>query len=88
MGCLKYIYTSIHIHLLAIITGLTVTLNKYLLHYRPVIEDQEEAVNARRLKKSLTMYSSFDWGKVPRIQQRRTSEAAFGNPEIITRIYR
>ncbi|XP_076450752.1 leucine-rich repeat-containing protein 72-like isoform X3 [Babylonia areolata] len=54
----------------------------------PTFEDQEDAVNSRRLKKSLTVYSSFDWSKVPRIEQRRTSEQTFGNPEIITRVYR
>ncbi|KAK7491475.1 hypothetical protein BaRGS_00017304 [Batillaria attramentaria] len=61
--------------------------NNYLKN-KPVFDDPEEAVNSRRLKKSLTMYSSFDWGKVPRIQERRTSEQVFGNPEIITRVYR
>ena len=68
---------------------LHITITCFLcFHCRPVYDDKEEAVDSRRLKKSLTMYSSFDWGKVPRIQQRRTSENVFGNPEIITRVYR
>ncbi|KAK7099024.1 hypothetical protein V1264_003225 [Littorina saxatilis] len=71
----------------ASISGGKVVADNYMGNKTP-FEDQEEAVNSRRLKKSLTMYSSFDWGKVPRIQQRRTSENVFGNPEIITRVYR
>ncbi|RUS69896.1 hypothetical protein EGW08_022347 [Elysia chlorotica] len=54
----------------------------------PSFATPEEAVNTRRLKKSLTMYSNFDWGRVPRIQERRRSEAQFGSPRIITQVYR
>ena len=54
----------------------------------PSFATPEEAVNTRRLKKSLTMYSNFDWGRVPRIQDRRRSEAQFGSPRIITQVYR
>ncbi|XP_005096714.1 leucine-rich repeat-containing protein 72 [Aplysia californica] len=61
--------------------------NNYLKN-NPSFSNPEEAVNTRRLKKSLTMYSSFDWGKVPRIEDRRRSAVQFGSPRIITQVYR
>ncbi|XP_071104835.1 leucine-rich repeat-containing protein 72-like [Haliotis cracherodii] len=61
--------------------------NSYLRECPPN-EDPEEAVNARRLNKSITIYTSFDWSKVPRIKARRTAEEMFDSPEIITHVYR
>jgi hypothetical protein len=51
-------------------------------------EDDEQAVNARRLKKSVTIYTAFDWSKVPRIEERRQAKQTFDTPEIITHVYR
>ncbi|WAR01127.1 LRC72-like protein [Mya arenaria] len=37
-----------------------------------------------RLKKSVTLYTTFDWSKLPRIEARRQTNIAFDSPEIIT----
>ncbi|XP_059150698.1 leucine-rich repeat-containing protein 72-like isoform X2 [Physella acuta] len=52
----------------------------------PTYENPEDAVNMRLLKKSLTMYSVFDWSRVPRIGERKKSSAH--SPRIITHVYR
>ncbi|KAL3841897.1 hypothetical protein ACJMK2_019988 [Sinanodonta woodiana] len=49
---------------------------------------EDDAVNARRLKKSVTLFTTFDWSKVPRIEERRQADQAFDSPEIITHVYR
>ncbi|KAK6972482.1 leucine-rich repeat-containing protein 72 [Biomphalaria glabrata] len=51
-------------------------------------ENPEEAVNIRFLKKSLTMYSIFDWSKVPRLEARRQTDSQFSLPRILTFVYR
>lgn len=51
-------------------------------------ESPEEAVNIRFLKKSLTMYSIFDWSKVPRLEARRQTDSQFSLPRILTFVYR
>lgn len=56
--------------------------------YSPFHENPEEAILNRRLKKSLTLFTSFDWSKIPRFLQRRTSDNVFGEPAIVTRVYR
>ncbi|KAL5007599.1 hypothetical protein ScPMuIL_016405 [Solemya velum] len=61
--------------------------NSFLLDHQP-FEKEEDAINARRLKKSVTVFTVFDWSKVPRIQQRRQCEEPFDSPEIITHVYR
>lgn len=48
----------------------------------------EDAINARRRKKSVTIYTSFDWSKLPVYEQRRQSDKPFDSPEIITHVYR
>ncbi|KAH9491849.1 hypothetical protein Btru_029891 [Bulinus truncatus] len=48
----------------------------------------DEAINTRFLRKSLTMYSVFDWGQVPRIEERRRSDFQFSLPRILTFVYR
>ncbi|XP_041365328.1 leucine-rich repeat-containing protein 72-like [Gigantopelta aegis] len=53
-----------------------------------IYEDVEEAFNVRRLKNSVKLYTSFDWSKVPRIEERRQAETPFDSPEIITHVYR
>ena len=57
-------------------------------YFSPVYEDSEEAFNARRLKNSVKLYTSFDWSKVPRIEERRQTDSPFDSPEIITHVYR
>ncbi|XP_025087206.1 leucine-rich repeat-containing protein 72-like isoform X2 [Pomacea canaliculata] len=61
--------------------------NNYLKN-SPIHENPEEAILNRRLKKSLTLFTSFDWSKIPRFLQRRTSDNVFGEPAIVTRVYR
>ncbi|XP_064634984.1 leucine-rich repeat-containing protein 72-like [Lineus longissimus] len=50
----------------------------------PPFENPEDAVNTRLLKKSVMQYSSLDWSKVPRSDERRMSDQAFGTPQIVT----
>ncbi|KAK6190712.1 hypothetical protein SNE40_002515 [Patella caerulea] len=51
-------------------------------------ETHEDACNDRRSKKSIMLYTCLDWSKVPRIEERRTSEHPFDSPEIVTHVYR
>ncbi|KAK3101130.1 hypothetical protein FSP39_001177 [Pinctada imbricata] len=65
------------------------TLGKILSQITfPPYEKGEDAINARRLKKSVTIYTSFDWSKLPLCEQRRQSDKPFDSPEIITHVYR
>ncbi|XP_025087207.1 leucine-rich repeat-containing protein 72-like isoform X3 [Pomacea canaliculata] len=68
-------------------TGEKEYANNYLKN-SPIHENPEEAILNRRLKKSLTLFTSFDWSKIPRFLQRRTSDNVFGEPAIVTRVYR
>ena len=54
----------------------------------PPYENTDEAINARRLKKSVTVFTTFDWSKLPRYEQRRQMDKPFDSPEIITHVYR
>ncbi|XP_021342484.1 leucine-rich repeat-containing protein 72-like [Mizuhopecten yessoensis] len=54
----------------------------------PPFETEEDAIAARRMKKSLIVYTTFDWAKVPRIEERRQSDKLFDSPELITHVYR
>ncbi|XP_060074068.1 leucine-rich repeat-containing protein 72-like [Ylistrum balloti] len=54
----------------------------------PPFETEEDAIAARRMKKSLIVYTTFDWAKVPRIEERRQSDKPFDSPELITHVYR
>ncbi|XP_013384676.1 leucine-rich repeat-containing protein 72 [Lingula anatina] len=48
----------------------------------------DDAVNARLLKKSVMQFSRFDWAKVPRGEQKRTSEEPFETPQVLTMHFR
>ncbi|CAG2200171.1 unnamed protein product [Mytilus edulis] len=61
--------------------------NSYLRD-NPPYDNTEEAVNARRLKKSVTVFTTFDWSKIPRYEERRQMDKPFDSPEIITHVYR
>ncbi|KAJ8299519.1 hypothetical protein KUTeg_023579 [Tegillarca granosa] len=50
----------------------------------PLYETKEDAINARRLKKSVTVFTTFDWSKLPNKEQRRQSDKPFDSPELIT----
>ena len=56
--------------------------------FSPHYATEDDALNARRLKKSVTLYTTFDWSKVPRLEERRQAEHVFDSPEIITHVYR
>ncbi|CAL1529579.1 unnamed protein product [Lymnaea stagnalis] len=51
-------------------------------------ESPDDAVNTRLLKKSLTIYSTFDWSKVPRLEERRKMEVPLRSAHILTYVYR
>lgn len=59
-----------------------------LSFFSPPYETMEDAITARRRKKSVTIYTSFDWSKLPVYEQRRQSDKPFDSPEIITHVYR
>lgn len=61
--------------------------NSYMRDFRPY-DNPEEAINARRLKKSVTVFTTFDWSKIPRYEERRQMDKPFDSPEIITHVYR
>lgn len=63
-------------------------LGLVLSFFSPPYETMEDAINARRRKKSVTIYTSFDWSKLPVYEQRRQSDKPFDSPEIITHVYR
>lgn len=59
-----------------------------MMNFSPPYESTEEAVNSRRLKKSVTVFTTFDWSKIPRYEERRQMDKPFDSPEIITHVYR
>ncbi|XP_060557089.1 leucine-rich repeat-containing protein 72-like isoform X1 [Ruditapes philippinarum] len=63
-------------------------LGNSFLRDSPLYMSSDDACNARRLKKSVTLYTTFDWSKVPRIEERRQTDTVFDSPEIITHVYR
>ncbi|XP_052802393.1 leucine-rich repeat-containing protein 72-like isoform X2 [Mya arenaria] len=63
-------------------------LGNSFLRDSPLYATDDDACNARRLKKSVTLYTTFDWSKLPRIEARRQTNIAFDSPEIITHVYR
>ncbi|XP_045175128.2 leucine-rich repeat-containing protein 72-like isoform X2 [Mercenaria mercenaria] len=63
-------------------------LGNSFLRDSPLYASEEDASNARRLKKSVTLYTTFDWSKIPRIEERRQADTVFDSPEIITHVYR
>lgn len=63
-------------------------LGNSFLRDSPLYASNEDACNARRLKKSVTLYTTFDWSKIPRIEERRQTDSVFDSPEIITHVYR
>lgn len=69
-------------------TSDTTDYGNSFLRDNPPYETMEDAINARRRKKSVTIYTSFDWSKLPVYEQRRQSDKPFDSPEIITHVYR
>ena len=63
-------------------------LGNSFLRDSPHYGSEDDALNARRLKKSVTLYTTFDWSKVPRVEERRQAENVFDSPEIVTHVYR
>ncbi|KAL4224483.1 Leucine-rich repeat-containing protein 72 [Mactra antiquata] len=63
-------------------------LGNSFLRDSPVYVSEDDAFNARRLKKSVTLYTTFDWSKLPRLEERRQTDNVFDSPEIITHVYR
>lgn len=62
-------------------------LGNSFLRDSPLYATEEDACNARRLKKSVTLYTTFDWSKLPRLEERRQTSESFDSPEIITHVY-
>ncbi|CAH1786897.1 unnamed protein product [Owenia fusiformis] len=57
--------------------------NNFLLD-NPPYDTIDDAVASRTMKKAAYTYSSFDWSKVPRAEERRLSDKAFDQPQINT----
>ncbi|XP_064599950.1 leucine-rich repeat-containing protein 72-like [Liolophura sinensis] len=54
----------------------------------PPFDSKEEAVLARRSQNMVSLFTYFDWTKLPRIQERRMADKPFESPELITHVYR
>ncbi|XP_052232387.1 leucine-rich repeat-containing protein 72-like isoform X2 [Dreissena polymorpha] len=63
-------------------------LGNSFLRDSPLYATTDDACNARRLKKSVTLFTTFDWAKIPRLEERRQLNTVFDSPEIITHVYR
>ena len=56
--------------------------------YSPPYATEEQAVKVRHLRRSVMEYSTFDWSKVPRAEQRRLSDKSFDKPQFVTTRFR
>ena len=54
----------------------------------PPYATEEQAVKVRHLRRSVMEYTTFDWSKVPRAEQRRLSDKSFDKPQVVTTRFR
>ena len=59
-----------------------------LLYYSPAFPSEEQAIKFRNMRRSLMEYTTFDWKKLPRAEERRLSEKPFDKPQVITTRFR
>jgi len=54
----------------------------------PVYSCEEQAVNARMMRRAVMEHTFFDWSRVPRADERRLSDKQFDSPQTITTRFR
>ena len=60
----------------------------YVAQYSPAFPSEEQAIKFRNMRRSLMEYTTFDWKKLPRAEERRLSEKPFDKPQVITTRFR